>query len=356
MSGRYLASFDTRRLGHETVDVLVIGTGVAGLTAAITAARRGASTLMVNKAGLGESNTSAAKGGIAAAIHDDDRFDLHARDTLAAGDGLCDEETVRACVEAAPRAVAFLQSCGARFDMIGDRLDLGREGGHSGHRIVHAGGDATGREVSRSLLATRARDRPPQGVLEHLRPGSDRSRGALRRSGHRAPWRAARRMGEQDAVLAAGGAGQLYRESSNPAIATGDGHAMALRAGAVMRDMEMVQFHPTLLYVAGLPRWLITEALRGHGAYLRNSAGHRFMEGVHEMEELAPRNVVARAINRELRRTGRSGGLHRHDAPRPDGAAHQVSHLHGGLRRGRYRSGPLLGSGAPRPPLPDSGG
>lgn len=303
MTDRYLTSFDTKYVSHETVDVLIIGTGVAGLTAAIAASRDGAATLMVNKAPLEESNTTRAKGGIAAVVADGDTFDAHVQDTLTAGDGLCDENVTRRIVESGPDAVKFLQSCGAKFDMADDRLDLGREGGHSGHRIIHAGGDATGAEITRALLAT-CLDTPGLRayrntfVLDLLTDGGVCVGALMMR--HNEPhvvW-------ANTTILSTGGAGQLYRESSNPEVATADGHAMAIRAGALMRDMEMIQFHPTLLYVAGLERRLITEALRGHGAFLRNAAGERFMVGRHELAELAPRDVVARAINDELRERG----------------------------------------------------
>lgn len=300
---RYLVSFDTKHVAHETVDVLVIGTGVAGLTAAIEAARAGAATLMVNKTQLEDSNTSWAKGGIAAVMTKEDSFDSHVRDTLTASDGLCDEAIVRAIVEAGPKAIEFLQSCGAKFDSAGDQLDLGREGGHSGHRIVHAGGDATGAEVSRALLSTcretaGLRAYKNTFVLDLLtHEGVCVGAIMMRHNEPHVVW-------ARTVILASGGAGQLYRESSNPAVATADGHAMCIRAGAEMRDMELVQFHPTLLYVAGLERRLITEALRGHGAYLRNSMGERFMLQQHELAELAPRDVVSRAINREMHRTG----------------------------------------------------
>jgi L-aspartate oxidase len=301
---RYLISFDTRHVSQETVDVLVIGTGVAGLTAAIAAARGGRATLMVNKAQLEESNTSAAKGGIAAVVGDDDSFEAHIRDTMTAGDGLCDEVAVRAVVEAAPEAVDFLRSCGAKFDSNTEgEIDLGREGGHSGRRILHAGGDATGAEVTRALLAAcretaGLRAYKNTFVLDLLtQDGACVGAIMMRHNEPHVVW-------ARTVILASGGAGQLYRESSNPPVATADGHAMALRAGAIMRDMEMVQFHPTLLYVAGLERRLITEALRGAGAYLRNSLGERFMVGQHELAELAPRDIVSRAIGHELRRTG----------------------------------------------------
>jgi L-aspartate oxidase len=303
MTNRYLVSFDSRRLGHEAVDVLVIGTGVAGMTAALAAVRAGRSALMVNKAELEDSNTSWAKGGIAAVTADDDSFDAHVNDTLAAGDGLCDKPVVREIVEAAPAAIDFLQSCGAKFDEGENGIDLGREGGHSGRRILHAGGDATGAEVTRALLSA-CRQEPDLRAYKNtfvldLLTHNGVCHGALtmRRNELHIVW-------ARTVILAAGGIGQLYRESSNPPVATGDGHAMAIRAGAVMRDLEMVQFHPTLLYVAGLDRRLITEALRGHGAYLRNSKGERFMQGAHELAELAPRDVVSRAINNEIRRTG----------------------------------------------------
>ncbi|MCG3183123.1 MAG: L-aspartate oxidase [Planctomycetes bacterium] len=305
---RYLVSFDTKYISHETVDVLVIGTGVAGLTAAIISARGGAATLMVNKSGLEESNTNWAKGGIAAVVAPDDTFDAHVQDTLVAGDGLCEEAAVRAIVEGGPRGIVFLESCGAKFDRADGGLELGREGGHSGHRIVHAGGDATGEEVSRSLLAEGLKTPGLRAykntfVLDLLtHDGACLGAIMMRHNEPHVVW-------ARTTILASGGAGQLYRESSNPPTATADGHAMALRAGALMRDMEMVQFHPTLLYVAGLDRRLITEALRGHGAYLRNSMGERFMVGQHELAELAPRDVVSRAINREMHRTGDSAAF-----------------------------------------------
>ncbi|MCC6575303.1 MAG: L-aspartate oxidase [Planctomycetes bacterium] len=304
MPDRYLASFDTLHVSHETADVLVIGAGVAGSTAAIHAARQGRDVLMVSKAELADSNTGWAKGGVAAVMSKDDSFDAHIKDTIVAGDGLCDEKVVRQVVEGAPEAVSFLLECGARLDRDErGELDLGREGGHTNYRILHARGDETGAEVERALLAN-AQSLPSLRayrntfVLDLLNDGG-RCHGALvmRHNELHVIW-------ATTTVLASGGAGQLYRDSSNPAVATADGHAMALRAGLKMRDMEMMQFHPTLLYVAGLERTLVTEALRGFGAYLKNSHGERFMVGQHDLAELAPRDVVARAIVREMRKTG----------------------------------------------------
>lgn len=296
----YLVSFNTAKLSHEHVDTLVVGTGVAGMCAALTASRAGSDTLMINKSKLDDSNTTRAKGGIAAVLDSRDSFDNHIKDTMATGDGLCDESVVREIVERGAEAIHFLQANGADFDKSKGELALGREGGHSENRIVHAGGDETGAEISRSLLNTclaqqKLRSYEHTFALDLLtREGKCYGALVYRNDTLHVIW-------ANTTILASGGAGQLYRESSNPEIATGDGHAIAIRAGAKMRDTEMVQFHPTLLYVAGLKRQLITEALRGFGAYLRNAEGERFMVGQHKLAELAPRDVVSRAMNRELR-------------------------------------------------------
>ncbi len=301
----YLVSFDTAKLSHERVDTLIIGTGVAGMSAALTAARSGSDTLMISKSELADSNTTRAKGGIAAVLDESDSFDSHIQDTITAGDGLCDKNIVREIIENGAEAISFLQANGADFDKSEGRLSLGREGGHSRHRIVHAGGDETGAEISRGLLETclaqqNLRSYEYTFALDLLTKEGE-CFGVLvhRDNSLHVIW-------AKTTILASGGAGQLYRESSNPEVATGDGHAMAIRAGAKMRDLEMVQFHPTLLYVAGLKRQLITEALRGFGAYLRNADGERFMVGQHELAELAPRDVVSRAINLELQETGQA--------------------------------------------------
>ncbi|CAG0996454.1 L-aspartate oxidase [Planctomycetaceae bacterium] len=304
MPDRYLASFDTQHVSQEVADVLIIGTGITGLTAAIHAARSGKDVIVCNKAELVESNTNWAKGGLAAVMAQSDSFDNHVADTLNAGAGLCDEKIVREVVEGAPAGIRFLIECGTRFDRdAAGEIDLGREGGHTQNRILHAHGDATGAEVERALLAnaqTFANLRAYKNTFAlDLLTDSGRCHGALfmRRNELHVIWANA-------VILATGGAGQLYRESSNPPVATADGHAMALRAGCILRDMEFMQFHPTLLYVAGLERTLITEALRGFGAHLKNSHGERFMIGKHELAELAPRDVVARNIVHEMHRTG----------------------------------------------------
>lgn len=301
----YLTSFDTLSLPAITSDVLVIGSGVAGLSCAIEAARQGRRVLLLNKGRIEESNTNWAQGGIAATMTADGAaIESHVRDTIEAGDGMCDEAVVRRIIGASAEAIDFLLGCGCRFDANQNgEIDVAREAAHSVPRILHAGGDATGAEIERALLATA---RPMRQIwpceetfVLDLLVAEGVCRGAL-----------IHRNGELEAVfasavvLASGGCGRLYRESSNPPVATGDGHAMAARAGVMLRDMEFIQFHPTLLYVAGAPRTLLTEALRGAGAVLRNSAGERFMERYDQRLELAPRDIVARAINSEMRRTG----------------------------------------------------
>lgn len=290
---------------HQT-DVIVVGAGVAGLSSALEAAEAGASVLVLSKSELMVSNTAWAQGGIAAATEDTSaERESHFRDTIDAGDGLCDEATVRMVTDQGAETIRFLQSHGARFDQSesGD-LALGREAAHSSSRIVHAGGDATGAEVARSLLD--ACHRHTNVTLQC----NVFVRDLLLRDGRvcGVEWldqqARAVRARARAVVLASGGVGKLYRESSNSPISTGDGHAMASRAGAVLRDMELVQFHPTLLYVTGAPRVLVTEAIRGAGGLLRTSSGERFMKRFDERLELAPRDVVSRAVSQVLRETG----------------------------------------------------
>ncbi|GIW87013.1 MAG: L-aspartate oxidase [Isosphaeraceae bacterium] len=299
---RYLAAFDLRELPHHFVDVLILGGGVAGLRAALGIPER-YRVLVATKDRLAESNSAYAQGGIAGVVDPEDRFDDHIADTLAAGKGLCDPAVVAEVVREAPERIAELRAWGTHFDEVDGQIALGREGGHSHARIVHALGDATGREMMRAIIA-RVRTQPHIRIWQNsftvdLLTHEGRVRGALvwdQRRGLSLVWAAA-------TLLATGGAGQLYRESTNPEIATGDGHAIAFRAGAELRDMEFMQFHPTVLYVAGSSRHLLTEALRGEGAQLRDRDGRRFMPEFHPLAELAPRDDVSRAIVAVMQRT-----------------------------------------------------
>ncbi len=298
-------------------DFLVLGSGIAGLSFALKAARLGSVTILTKK-DRAESNTNYAQGGIAAVVEPDDSVENHLRDTLVAGAELCNEEAVSVLVREGPERVRELMEIGARFTRTADgSLDLGREGGHSHNRIVHAA-DLTGREIERALLDAVAANpnitmhehfSAVELITEHHVPGARRSGVRHRhcfgvyaldaRSGEIVPFLARRTL------LATGGCGQVYLHTTNPAIATGDGYAMAYRAGAVMANMEFVQFHPTSLYApqrAGT--FLISEAVRGHGGYLRNKRGERFMGDYDPRLELAPRDIVARAIDSELKKSG----------------------------------------------------
>jgi len=302
---RYLLPFRATRLPQQVTDVLIIGGGVAGLRAAIAAAEAGAEVLLLTKDTIDESNTWYAQGGIAAVLQAPDSLDAHVSDTETVGAGLCDDQAVRVVVEEGPKRVIELLQWGANFDkQKGNPYDLalGLEGGHSFARILHASGDATGRELATTLI-NRVRSFESVRVCERtfcidLLTHENRCVGVLALIGGHVNVIWARRT-----ILATGGAGQLYRESSNPRIATADGHAMAYRAGATLQDMEMVQFHPTTLYVAGAARTLITEAVRGEGAYLIDRDGRRFMPEYHPDAELAPRDVVSRAIVQQIRKT-----------------------------------------------------
>jgi L-aspartate oxidase len=285
-------------------DVVVIGGGVAGACAALEAASK-SSVILVTKAALEESNTRYAQGGIAAVLGAGDSFDAHLRDTLAVGGNLCHEDAVRAIVEEGPAAIRRLVDAGGNFDRKGTDMALSLEGGHSFGRIVHARGDATGLEIQ-TVLAARVRAEPRIRVLEDtfaldLVTIDGRVSGVLvsNREG-------VRMLRCRAVILASGGAGQLYRETSNPQVATGDGVAMAFRAGAKLRGLEFFQFHPTTLYVAGAPRVLISETLRGEGAVLRDRDGVAFMKEVHPLADLAGRDVVSRGIVRRIIQTGDS--------------------------------------------------
>jgi len=299
---RYLVSFGPKRVPHCFTDVLILGGGLAGLRAALAVDKR-LSVTVVTKDDLQSSSSQWAQGGIAGVVDPEDRFDNHVADTLTAGCGLCHEDVVDAVIREAPGRIAELIAWGTRFDERDGSLALGREGGHSHHRIVHALGDATGREVMRAVIEqTRKLDNLvvwPETFTIDLVTHEGVCRGALvwnPRHGKTFVW--ARRT-----ILATGGAGQLYRESTNPPGASGDGMALAWRAGAELRDMEFMQFHPTVLYIAGGSRSLITEAVRGAGAHLVDKDGRRFMPEFDSRAELAPRDVVSRAITVVMHRT-----------------------------------------------------
>jgi len=281
-----------------TTDVLVLGSGVAGLTAAIHAANRGLTTVVLTKAALDTSATAYAQGGVAAALEEDvDSPDLHLADTLTAGAHLCDEDAVRVLVTEGPDRVRELISFGARFDRLGAELATTREGGHSVARVVHAGGDATGAEIQRALAQT-TRDLDievrERWLVTDLLVEDGRAVGVRALDASGAP----RQVRARHTVVATGGAGQCFAITTNPPVSTGDGIAMALRAGVAVADVEFMQFHPTAFDSPSSPRLLISEAVRGEGAILRDDDGFAFMTEEHPLADLAPRDVVARAITR----------------------------------------------------------
>jgi L-aspartate oxidase len=300
----YIASVPDRPLLRRQFDVLVLGGGIAGLTAAIAAARRWHVGLLT-KASLNDTTTFLAQGGIAAALGESDSPELHFQDTVAAGAGLCDPDAVRVLVSEGPDRVRELIEICPRFDRKDGEIVLGREGAHSVRRVLHAGGDATGREVSSTLseaarLGSRVQLYEDEFVIDLLTIDG-RCIGALSLNLADGEYTLNLAM---VTILATGGAGQVYARTTNPEVATGDGVAMAYRAGAALRDLEFVQFHPTGLAAGGSPTPLITEALRGEGALLRNAAGERFMTTVDPKAELAARDVVVRGMLAQMRAEG----------------------------------------------------
>ena len=297
----------------ETTDVLVVGSGVAGLTVALHLREQGLHVTVVTKVNIDDGSTRWAQGGIAAVLGSLDTPEAHAVDTEIAGVGLCDPVAVRVLVEEGPTRVRELMRLGAAFDRHPDgSLMLTREGGHRADRIVHAGGDATGAEVQRALQEVVRRD-PWIRLVEHalvldlLRAPDGRACGITLHVLGEGTVDGVGALLARAVVLATGGMGQAYASTTNPSVSTGDGVALALRAGAVVTDVEFVQFHPTSLVSAGITsvqRPLISEALRGEGAHLVDDSGARFMVGRHELAELAPRDVVAKGIHRVLLETG----------------------------------------------------
>ena len=328
-SPRYLVPFDPKRIPHHFADVLIVGGGIAGLRAAMEI-DPALSALIITKDEMRESNSSYAQGGIAGVLAPEDRFEAHITDTLTAGADLCDPATVEMVVREAPEHIHQLIDWGTQFDSEDDgELTLGLEGGHSHNRIAHALGDATGKEIMRAMIHRARHDLGAQvwqntftiDLLTNASPGGQSECcGALVWN----PYHGKTFVWAKQTILCTGGAGQLYRETTNPAVATGDGHAIAYRAGAQLRDMEFMQFHPTVLYIAGSSRSLITEAMRGEGALLRDATGHRFMLEYDQRGELAPRDVVSRAIVAQMEKS-------RHPNVYLD-----LSHLDADFIRGRF--------------------
>ncbi|MEO2020268.1 MAG: L-aspartate oxidase, partial [Pirellulaceae bacterium] len=302
LTPRYLVAFHPKEIPHRFTDVLIVGGGLAGLRAA-NAIPSDLSVMIVTKDALLQSSSNYAQGGIASVIDPEDRFEDHINDTLTAGGALCDRKIVDMVVREAPERILELVQWGTRFDSQAGALQLGKEGGHSRHRVVHALGDATGREVMRAMVAWTQQSNNIQilqntftlDLLTH--EGSCRGVLIAHQDGQKMM------VWAKQTVLCTGGAGQLYRESTNPAVATADGHAAAYRAGVELRDMEFMQFHPTVLYIAGSSRTLITEAIRGEGAYLVDQNRRRFMLEYDQRAELAPRDIVSQAIVDQMKKS-----------------------------------------------------
>lgn len=288
-----------------TYDLIVVGSGLAGLYASLRASRRGR-VLLISKADLVDCNTFYAQGGIAAALRPPDTVESHYRDTLVAGDGLCDPRAVRALVEEGPARVLDLIRLGVPFDRHDGALDFTREGAHSQNRILHAGGDASGARIETTMLEQVTASpnvdlRERHVLLDLILDGTRRVQGVRVLDDTRGE---IREFWGRAVLLATGGAGQLFAHTTNPTVATGDGIAVAFRAGADVADLEFVQFHPTALSREGAPRFLISEAVRGEGGILRNAAGEAFMSRYDARGDLAPRDVVSRGILFECERTG----------------------------------------------------
>jgi L-aspartate oxidase len=299
---RYLVRFDPKRVPHMFTDVLVLGAGIAGVRAALEIDPR-LRVVIITKDRIDLSNSAWAQGGIAGVLDPADHVRNHVTDTLTAGAGLCDREVVERVVQSAPELIRELAAFGANFDKKDGQIALTTEGGHSHPRVAHALGDATGKEVMRALIET-VRGAAWNEIWERtftidLLTHEGRCRGALvwnAEHGKTFVW-------AKQTILCTGGAGRLFRETTNPDIATADGHAIAYRAGAELRDMELMQFHPTVLYIAGSSRHLISEAARGEGAHLVDVTGKRFMQDYDSRGELAPRDIVSRAITDQMEKS-----------------------------------------------------
>lgn len=286
-------------------DFIVVGSGVAGLRASIALAESGANVTVLTKDKASESNSEYAQGGVAVVLSEDDNAELHEEDTLVAGAGLCDPEAVEILVTEGTRYIEQLIEWGTEFDRDSGKLVFTQEAAHSRRRILHAHGDSTGKELVRSLIARAGVEKninlTPFANTESLLVSDGRCVGVRFLD---PILRAPRDLFAKSVVLCTGGAGQLFQHTTNPAVATGDGMAMAYFAGADMADMEFIQFHPTALNLENAPRFLLSEAMRGEGGILLNAAGERFMSRYDEREEMAPRDIVSRSIVAEMRRTG----------------------------------------------------
>ncbi|MCP4505402.1 MAG: L-aspartate oxidase [Fuerstiella sp.] len=299
---RYLVPFDPKRVPHLFADVLIIGGGIAGTRAALEIAPS-LRTIVVTKDQISQSNSAWAQGGIAGVLDPLDDFSSHVADTVAAGKAMCEQNVVEFVVREAPDRIRELIRYGTAFDKVDGKIALTLEGGHSHPRVAHALGDATGKEVMRAMHQ-RAFDSDNIDIWQQtftidLLTHDGACRGALvwnPNHGRTFVW-------AKQTILCTGGAGAMYRETTNPSIATADGHALAFRAGCAVRDMEFMQFHPTVLYIAGSSRHLISEAVRGEGAHLVDATGYRFMADYNEAMELAPRDVVSQAITQQMTKT-----------------------------------------------------
>ena len=303
---RYLVNIDSISTHQLFTDCLVVGAGIAGLRAAIEAAEH-CNVIVVCKGSLEDSNTWKAQGGIASVLDKTDTFESHISDTMKTGSGLSDEGVVDFVVRQGPELVEQLFQWGTEFDQIDGRIATTLEGGHSHPRIAHAHGDETGRGIAEALIRKVSGNSNIRIIenffsIDLLTNEDNECVGIIGHDKHR-PSGAGQIIWAANTILATGGAGQLYRETTNPEVATGDGIAMAYRAGAVLRDLEFLQFHPTTLYIAGATRALVTETLRGEGAVLLDNGGRRFMKDYHESAELAPRDIVSRAILEHMLKT-----------------------------------------------------
>lgn len=301
----FLTSADLNKIPSLQRDIVVIGSGIGALSAALKAAEE-KNVLIITKSAPNDTATDKAQGGIAAAVNEGDA-ESHIEDTLKAGAGLCDRHMVSIMVNESIKSVRELLNYGVNFDKNGDDLAYTLEGGHSRRRVIHANGDATGHAIHSALLA-KAIEHPRIEILEDhfaidLLHHEGRCYGVLCLD---CKFGRLLRLDSAAVVVATGGLGQIYRETTNPKVATGDGYAMCFRAGAVLSDMEFVQFHPTTLYLAGAPRFLISEAVRGEGAYILNLKNGRFMPDLHPQAELAPRDIVSQAILRHMNETSTS--------------------------------------------------